>query len=229
MSRSVLAVLGFIWGLACTHLGAGSPEPTLTLRGHTRWIQDLAISPDNRWLVSASDDRTVRLWDLNNERFIQTLGSFRSAVTAVAFCPSGKRIAVGTWDGDLQIIAMNGHVQRKLSGHDEGITEVCFESTGSYLATGSFDDTLKIWDANNGEELMTFHQGNEYDVTTAAFHPKGKQVVTGDGENGIKIWDAETGAEIQALPGHDGTVTSVAYSPDGQRIIYTTWDDQKGG
>ena len=151
----------------------------------------------------------------------------------MAFSKDGKQLAVGTWDGELVLCdSQTGKVLKRLKEHRETITTLTFDGSGDYLASGSADDRLIVWDAASGEDLFTFHQGNEYDVTTCAFSPDGKRIVTGDGENQLKVWDAETGDELETLEGHHEPVTCVAWASDG-RIVSGSWDDTvriwKGG
>ncbi len=141
------------------------------------------------------------------------------------FSKDGKRLAVGTCDGELMLCdAQTGKIHLELTGHKETINTVVFDPGGRFLASGSSDDTLIVWDATSGEELLTLHQGNEYDVTAAAFSPDSKHIVTGDGENELKVWDAATGEEIETLTGHTERITCAAFGADG-RIVSGSWDD----
>ncbi|HIM35617.1 MAG TPA: hypothetical protein EYM33_08805 [Pseudomonadales bacterium] len=222
--HALASVATVIVALACTIACAEDSRLLKTLRGHKTWVQSVAISPDGKWIVSGSDDQTLRVWDLKTGNS-RTLRKYDSAVTAVAFSRDGKCIAGGTYDGELQVCdSQSGKVLLQLTGHDDSITTVLFDPTGQYIASGSCDDTLVIWDASDGVELLTFEQGNEYDVTTAAFSPDGKRLVTGDGENELKVWDTENGEEVMTLTGHTATVTSAAYSPDGKHIVSASWD-----
>ena len=200
------------------------------LRGHTRWVRSLAITPKGDSLISSGDDGKVLLWKLDDanqsDAKPKLLRRHQSPVTAIAISPNGKQLAVGTWDGLLESCNTNdGRTAGKLDGHRETVTSLDFHPSGKYLSSGSADDTLVLWDAATGEELLSFHQGNEYDVTTVAFDPTGKRVVTGDGENQLKVWDTETGAEVRTLKGHTETVTCAEYGPNGKTIVSGGWDD----
>ena len=204
-------------------------QPVCKLNGHTRWVQSLAFSPSGEFLISSSDDGRVLRWDLKHAKQPiepTLLRHYASPVSAVAISPDGKRVAIGTWDGVLEICQVNdGSQVRELEGHSETVTSIDFHPTNKYLASGGADDRLILWDVSSGEEILTFHQGNEYDVMTVDFHPRGTNLVTGDGENQIKIWDADTGSESETLPGHTATVSSAAYSPNGRMIISGDWDN----
>ena len=76
---------------------------------------------------------------------------------------------------------------KRLKEHRETITTLTFDGSGDYLASGSADDRLIIWEVASGEDLLTFHQGNEYDVTTCAFSHDGKRLVYDNKE----AWEAD--------------------------------------
>ena len=205
---------------------AQAAEPAFEeLRGHERWVLALAVSPDGKQLLSGSDDQTLRVWDLEKSGTSRILRRFDSAVTALAFGRVSSQIAVGTWDGQLILCdTKSGKTLREFSEHRETITALAFDPSGTYLASGSADDRMIIWDAANGADLLTMHQGNEYDVSAIAFSPDGDKVASGDGENQIKVWDAGTGEVIETLDAHSEPVTCLAFDARG-RLISGSWDD----
>ena len=80
------------------------------------------------------------------------------------------------------------------------------------------DHTVKVWDATNGKELVTFkeHTGP---VGPIAFSPDGLRIASIGGEKEIvRVWDSMTGRETLTLNGHDGGFICLAFSPDGKRI-----------
>jgi WD40 repeat protein len=78
------------------------------------------------------------------------------------------------------------------------------------------DNTIKIWDAESGQELQTL-TGRPNGVLSVAYSPDGHRIASGSGDGTVWIWDAESGQELQTLMGY-GWLWSVAYSPDGHRI-----------
>jgi WD40 repeat protein len=90
------------------------------------------------------------------------------------------------------------------------------------------DNTLKVWDAQTGQETLTL-KGHSGEVTSVSFSPDGKRIVSGGGEYPkpaeIKVWDAQTGQETLTLKGHSDVVTSVSFSPDGKRIVSGSYDN----
>jgi WD40 repeat protein len=101
------------------------------------------------------------------------------------------------------------------------------------LASGSSDGTVKVWNVQRGQELLSF-KAHELEVNGIAFGPDGKRLVSG-GYRGVKVWDAQTGQELLTVKGATDQVNSVAISPDGKRLASTgslrlvqVWDVQTG-
>ena len=116
-----------------------------------------------------------------------------------------------------------------LEGHSSG-GSVSFSPDGKRIVSGAADSTVKVWDAQTGQEMHTL-KGHPGFVTSVSFSPDGKQIVSGSGigpiigPGQIKVWDADTGQEILTLKGHAKNVVSVSFSPDGKRIVSGSWDN----
>ena len=79
------------------------------------------------------------------------------------------------------------------------------------------DKTVKVWDAQTGQELLTL-KGHTGQVNSVAFSPDGKRLASAAADKTVKVWDAQTGQELLTFKGHTGGVSSVAFSPDGKRL-----------
>lgn len=90
----------------------------------------------------------------------------------------------------------------------------------------SVTDGLKIWNVDNGQELVTLTGKKKATdrVYSAAFRPDGKRILTGDDSGMLMVWDAATGQEVLALKGHTARVSTIAFSRDGKRIVSGSWD-----
>jgi WD40 repeat protein len=104
-----------------------------------------------------------------------------------------------------------------LKGHTDAVTSIAYSPDGKRLASASWDKTMKMWDAQTGQELRTF-KGHTDDVNHVVYSPDGKRLASASGNGTVNIWDAQTGQELLTLKGHTGEVNSVAFSPDGKRL-----------
>jgi len=116
------------------------------------------------------------------------------------------------------------HDEKKtLRGHTGDIPSVAFSPDGKRIVSGSDDNTVKVWDAVSGQEMLTL-KGHTNLVRSVAFSPDGKRIVSGSWDGTVKVWDAASGRETLTLEGHRERAPSVAFSPDGKRIISGSWD-----
>ena len=122
------------------------PEPPLWLRsleGHTGWVRAVAVSPDGRLIVSGSDDRTVKVWDLENGHLLGSLEGHTGQVTAVAVSLDGRWIASGSVDHTIrawEVESSKGHI---LFWSDAAIHSLALSGAGRLLACG--DAAGRVW------------------------------------------------------------------------------------
>jgi WD40 repeat protein len=111
-------------------------------------------------------------------------------------------------------------VVEPLGGHTDSVESVAFSPDGTRIVSGSYDETIRIWDAQTGEEVVEPLKGHTGEIRSVAFSPDGTRVVSGSYDMTIRIWDAQTGQEVaNPLKGHTDVVPSVAFSSDRTRIV----------
>ena len=108
-------------------------------------------------------------------------------------------------------------------GHSSRVTAAAFSPDGKRIISGSYDNTLKLWDVDSGNCLMTL-SGHRLQVTAASFSPDGKRIISASFDKTIKIWDADSGNCIKTLSGHTRSVRAASFRPDGKRIISASSD-----
>ncbi len=191
--------------------------------GHSEGITSAAFAPDGRAIISASSDRTLKLWAVADGRELRTFKGDKP-FSAVAFSPVGSTFVSGGLDNALKFWdAASGQELRALAAHDKSINAVAYSPDGRTVVSASDDKTLKLWDAESGTELRTFI-GHEQGVLAVAFSPDGKTVVSGSYDKTVKFWDTPTGNLLRTLTGHTFQVTTVAYSQDGRTIVSGSYD-----
>ena len=196
----------------------------LVITGHTDRVISAAFSPDGQRLVTASDDKTARVWSATTGREIMRLSGHTEGLNSVAFSPDGRRIVTASYDRTARIWdAATGRQLQLLSGHTSRVRSAAFSPDGLRIVTASNDKTARIWDATTGQQLLLL-SGHSETVRSAAFSPDGRHVVTASDDQTARIWNAATGREVMVLSGHDNAVWSAAFSPDGLRIVTASAD-----
>jgi len=198
--------------------------PLLRFTGHSEGVRSVAIAPDGRTALSGSQDKTLKLWDLNTGRELRTFTGHLGPVLCVAIAPDGRTALSGSQDKTLKLWDLNtGKVQHTFPGHLQDVMSVAIAPGGRTALSGSADNTLKLWDLNTGEELRTFPGHSEF-VYSVAIAPDGRTALSGSQDKTLKLWDLNTGKELRTFPGHSGPVHSVAIAPDGRTALSGSQD-----
>ena len=211
-----------------------------------------SISPDGKWIITVSQDGTVRIWSA--ETFIEKAQfiAFDDGEW-LSMTPDGFYVASSR--GDQYLNARVGNtvtgidryrstfnkpavVAARLSNtsrmtHNETIVSVSVNPAGTRIASVS-QNLIKIWDLESGRELRTITNIGGH-VNTISWSPDGRRLIHGAEDSTIRIWNAETGAAISTIRGYTAYVNEARYSPDGRRIascaadkLIKIWDAETG-
>ena len=219
--------------------------PVRVLTGHEGSVYRVAVSGDGRLAISAGQDGTARLWDL--EKGTRTLSFLHAEqVHSVALSDDGTRALTGTGErgpsSDNSIRLWNltaGTILRRLSGHTHVAHYVAFLPGGRRAVSAGLDFTVRVWDLETGTEVQKFgdwQEANEPDpgrlanrqVWSGALSPDQQHVLLGC-RNGIAYCcKLDTGEvkyrlEGQRLKGHQSCFSSIAISSDGQRAVASSY------
>ena len=195
-----------------------------SFKGHAGAVCSVGFSPDGKFLVTSSRDRTAGIWDASG-RLIHRLEGHTGEVWCAACSPSARRIATGSDDCSVKVWdSGTGELLLTLSGFAVPVRSIAFSPDGARIATGTIGGNTTIWNATTGQRLFALIAKNDW-IKGVAFSPDGEHVVTGGADDGTAtVWDAATGQFLFRLMGHKAPVTSVAFSPDGQRILTSSHD-----
>ncbi|MFZ4656055.1 MAG: tetratricopeptide repeat protein [Caldilineaceae bacterium] len=225
-----------VWDLADLP-APGAPEPlvidqALVLAGHDDYITHLRFRPDGRFLLSCSDDRTLRRWDLAQRgtevaRYALQEHPGRNWFTDITaddaiLAGAGGDLCIRLWD------ARDGQLIRRLQGHAQDVLSVAFDATGTLLAASCQDRKVRLWDMQTQTlcGVLRGHTDGVEDVAFCAPRPgQSALVVSSSVDQTIRLWDAQRGQLVQILRGHTSWVRSIAVSPDGSMVASASNDE----
>ncbi|KAG2341345.1 WD40 repeat-like protein [Suillus weaverae] len=204
------------------------PAPTRTMQAHKSSVWAVAFFKDGRRVVTGSDDKTLRIWDMEKEELVG--GPFEGHsdwVKSVAVSPDDRRIASGGLDHAIIIwdVESRQKVCSPLVKHTDKVWSVCFSPDGKKLASGSGDKTVIVWDAGTGAVLLTL-LGHQDAVWSVAFSPDGLKLASGSCDHTIRVWRTDRTEQLLKIDdaAQQDWVQSVVWSPDGQQLVSASAD-----
>ena len=230
-----LIALALIVGLA-SFAGEPTTEPLLRLETgmHTAMIRRIATDAAGRWAVTASDDKTARVWEVATGRQVMVLRPPQDVgnegkLGAVAISPDGSTVAVGGWTGydwdqETSIYLfdrVSGHLTKRIAGLPNVVYHLAYSPDGRWLAAS-------LWGAN-GVRLFEAASGNEVgrdaeygsDSYSVHFRPDGRRLVSTCYDGSVRLYAVEDkGLKLLMRTKIEGGKRPYAarFSPDGQCI-----------
>jgi WD40 repeat protein/tetratricopeptide (TPR) repeat protein len=197
---------------------------TAVLAGHEEQINTAYFSGDGRWILTASNDRTARIWDARTGNPTAVLAGHIRGVNNAVFSADGGRVATASDDKTARIWnAQTGKAIAVLAGHQAEVVSVALSADGRWALTASKDKTARIWDTATGKETAAL-SGHTEALTRADFSPDGRLAVTTAADKTARLWDVASGKLVAALSGHTNDVWRAAFSSDNKRIATASLD-----
>ena len=202
--------------------------------GHEAPVRAVVFSPDGKRLVSAGNDRSVRLWEVASWQGTKLPGEC-DAVAAVAFAGDGKWLAAGDSNGAILLWDAAGNfgepirMQRRQQG---GVHTLAFAADRRTLAVGGQGEELELWDVIERKEgtPLTGHKKNVWAVAFGSRSQDGLLVtVDGDTENpgGVHVWDWKKGKRGKSFTGPTPSdYRAVAFAPDSRTVASAATDSK---
>jgi WD40 repeat protein len=211
----------------------GGKQGNATRPGHTAAVNTVAFSNSGETLISGSVDGTIRWWDPDSGYSMQLPSTRqRDSVQAVAFRPGTFGVMSCSAQGGIQLWDNLG-LAIPIGNQQDRVNAVDFSPDGNTLAYGSKDDTIQMWEVDNGKQAHDLRQ--PAGVGWLAYSPDGTSIASAGWDGKIYIWDANSGEPKRQIDTHTSEVAAVAYSPDGHHIVSADadknlqlWDSDTG-
>ncbi|CCG23381.1 Taf5 protein [Candida orthopsilosis Co 90-125] len=202
------------------------PENSRKLIGHSGPIYGISFSPDNKFLLTCSEDKTVRLWSLDTFTALVSYKGHNQPVWDVKFSPLGHYFATASHDQTARLWATD-HIYplRIFAGHINDVDCVEFHPNSNYVFTGSSDRTCRMWDVHNGHCVRIF-MGHTNAINCLAVSPNGRWLASAGEDNVINLWDIGTGRRLKTMKGHGrSSIYSLSFSRDGTVLVSGSGDN----
>jgi eukaryotic-like serine/threonine-protein kinase len=208
-----------------SQLGTGSARlGSLLVRyhGHADRVLSVAWSPDGAHIVSASDDKTVQVWEAVTGDHLFTYTGHADRVNAVAWSPDGKLIASASSDSTVQVWeADTGIYLLTCIGHRDRVLSVAWSPDGKLIASAGDDQTVHVWEAATGHHLFTYRNHSDW-VRALAWSPDGKRIASAGDDQTVHVWEATTRRNMflskNVYRGDSQRIRALAWSPDSRLI-----------
>jgi WD40 repeat protein/serine/threonine protein kinase len=185
---------------------------------HALRVSGLAMSTNRNFFVSASQDTTLKVWNLDSGKVQQTLIGHTAAVNAVIMTGDKSLIVSASADKTLKVWDIHsGQVQRSLEGHTGKVNAVAMNPDGRFLVSASEDRTLKVWDFESGQIWQTL-EGHGWDVKAVAISHDGRLIISASQDRTVRVWNFQSGECITKCHLNE-PLNTCAITPDGRTIV----------
>ncbi len=201
---------------------------------HFGRIYALALSPDEKWLAVAADNRPIcdditcqhiRIYSAaTGELYRSWTGGHSGAVLSLTFSSDGTRLLSSSIDDTAVLWNFeSGTPLKTFSGHGNSIYRAVFTTDGQRIVTGSEDRTLRLWNAQDGRVVaeMTGHKSGAFRVSVS---PLGDIIASSDHDGEIRLWDQQSGAFIKSLVTMANRIGSLTFDHTGRIVIAGTFN-----
>lgn len=213
-------------GMHAQVISWGSAKPVV-LR-HFGWVRAARFDPSGERVVTASHDRTARVWDAGTGTPLTPPLPHGDEVYEARFSPDGQWVVTGSRDTQARIWdPRSGKLLLELP-HQSWVASAKFNPRSDQLATACYDQRARLWpidlnspDRSVGEPLVLRHSG---EVFSLDFSPDGRWLVTGSADQTARVWSTTTGQPEPWVLRHAGAIWQTQFSPDGRWILTVSRD-----
>ncbi|PTB79760.1 WD40 repeat-like protein [Trichoderma longibrachiatum ATCC 18648] len=184
-------------------------------------VDFVTINKSGEWLAfGASKLGQLLVWEWQSESYILKQQGHFDSINSLVYSPDGQRIITTADDGKVKVWDIeSGFCIVTFTEHTSGVTASEFAKKGNVLFTSSLDGSVRAWDLIRYRNFRTFTAPTRLSFTCMAVDPSGEVVAAGSLDSfDIHIWSVQTGQLLDRLAGHEGPVSSLAFTPNGNSL-----------
>ncbi|KAK9474723.1 40S ribosomal protein RACK1 [Dipodascopsis tothii] len=203
-----------VWNLTPGEQSYGAPKRSL--HGHSHIIQDCVISSDGLYALSASWDKTIRLWLLETGETVKRFVGHTGDVLSVSFSPDNRQIVSGSRDRSIKLWNALGECKYTITdkGHSDWVSTVRFSPNpkSPVIVSAGWDKIVKVWNLAEGT-LQTDHVGHTGYINALTISPDGTLCATGGKDGSTMLWDLNDSKHLYSLDAGD-EIHALTFSPN---------------
>jgi WD40 repeat protein len=186
-------------GKAVQLIDPSAGKPTATLAGPADGLLAVAVSPDGKAVAAGGYDGKLWAWEAGGKKLFEVAAQAavppkapapdKNVVSALAFSPDGKQVAVGGSDGKVYLFgASDGKLVRQMQGHTGTITALLYHPAGNLLLSASKDRSIRLWNPQGGNMVKAL-EGHGAWVEGLALFAKGTKLLSASADQTVRLWD----------------------------------------
>ncbi|OAL38065.1 hypothetical protein AYO20_02517 [Fonsecaea nubica] len=190
-------------------------------------ISTVTINKTGEWLAfGSSKTGQLLVWEYTSESNILKQSSHLDTMTTLTYSPDSSRIITGADDGLIKVwdVSSGFHIAT-FSEHNSAVTASAYSKRGNILFTSSLDGSVRAWDMLRYRNFRTFTAPQRLSFSCLAVDPSAEVVCAASHDSfDIHLWSVQTGALLDRLAGHEGPISTLAFTPDGRHLVSGSWD-----
>jgi len=204
------------------HLARGDDDPTewgrahRALRGHSHYVEDVVISKDGHFALSASWDGTLRLWDLTYGTCPRRFVGHTKDIMSVAFSADNRQIVSGSRDKTIKLWNTLGECKYTIyDGHSDWVSCVQFSPNAAnpVIVSAGWDRVVKVWSLTDEFKLRKNLTGHTGYINAVTVSPDGSLCASGGKDGTAMLWDLNEGKHLYSLDADD-IINALTFSPN---------------
>ncbi|KAI2795036.1 Guanine nucleotide-binding protein subunit beta-like protein [Penicillium oxalicum] len=203
-----------IWNLTRDEQAYGYPKRSL--EGHSHIVSDCVISSDGAYALSASWDKSLRLWELATGNTTRTFVGHTNDVLSVSFSADNRQIVSGSRDRTIKLWNTLGDCKFTITdkGHTEWVSCVRFSPNpqNPVIVSAGWDKLVKVWELASCR-LQTDHIGHTGYINTVTISPDGSLCASGGKDGTTMLWDLNESKHLYSLHAGD-EIHALVFSPN---------------